>query len=280
MSDKKIPKQLTVVASYPLSPNMQRLEFSSEDMHYFSQDAAGQYVKLMFAPNGSTDLDLLKDDEQPVLRTYTLSAVEVLTQRLTIDFVKHGDGVNSPDLNANEALQLSQENGGYGHHFAERAQIGDVISVRGPGTIQAINLHNDWLLFVADLTAIAALSQVLKQVPVYARGHLVVELAAHADLPPWLTAKHLPPTLKLTVCLRGQGASLAETVQQLSWLDGQPSVWCACEFSDMKAIRHYVTDEHDVDRASCYFSSYWKEGVTEDGHKQIKLEDKAELGER
>lgn len=277
MSDKKIKKRLTVVATYPLSPNMQRLEFSTDDMHYFSQDSAGQYVKLMFTPAGSADLDLLKDDEQPVLRTYTLSAVDLLTQRLTIDFVKHGGCVNSPSLDADEILQLSQESGGHGHCFAERAQIGDVISVRGPGTIQAINLHSDWLLLVADLTAIAALSQVFKQVPVYARGHIVVELAAHADLPPWLTAKHLPPTLKLTVCLRGQGASLAETVQQLSRFSGQPSVWCACEFSDMKAIRHYVTDEHAVDRASCYFSSYWKEGVTEDGHKQVKLEDKAGL---
>lgn len=274
MSDKKLKKRLTVVASYLLSPNMRRLEFSTDDMHYFSQDSAGQYVKLMFTPAGSADLDLLKDDEQPVLRTYTLSAVDLLTQRLTIDFVKHGV---CGSLDADEVLQLSQENGGYGHCFAERAQIGDVISVRGPGTIQAINLHSDWLLLAVDLTAIAALSQVFKQVPVYARGHIVVELSSHADLPPWLTAKHLPAHLKLTVCLRGQGASLAETVQQLSRFSGQPSVWCACEFSDMKAIRHYVNQEYEVDRADCYFSSYWKEGVTEDGHKQVKQQDKAEL---
>ncbi|WP_198341866.1 siderophore-interacting protein [Oceanisphaera avium] len=271
MIDKKRKKRLTVEASYPLSSTMQRIEFSTDEMHYFSHESAGQYVKLMFTPAGDTDLALLKIDEQPVLRTYTLSAVDLGNKRLTIDFVKHSGGAH---LYTDESLQLSRASGGHGHYFAEHAAVGEVIFVRGPGTIQAIDLHREWLLLIADMTAIAALSQVLKQVPSNARGHLVVELASHLDMVPWLSAMDLPKDLTLTLCLRGQGASLAETVQQLSWLDGQPSVWCACEFSDMKAIRHYVTDLHQVARSDCYFSSYWKQGVTEDGHKGIKQQDK------
>lgn len=277
MNDKKIKKRLTIIASYPLSPNMQRIEFTTEDMHYFNQDAAGQYVKLMFTPAGSTDLALLADDEQPVLRTYTLSAVDLLNKRLTIDFVKHEGCVDSRSNNGEQTLQLCEQGGGHGHFFAERAQVGEVIFVRGPGTIQAINLHRDWLLLVADMTAIPALSQVIKQVPANALGHLVLELTSHADIPVLISAKNLPANLTLTVCVRGQGLSLANTVQQLNWLDGQPCVWCACEFSDMKAIRHYVTDQHQVARSDYYFSSYWKQGVTEDGHKLFKQQDKAEL---
>ncbi|MGO2457267.1 MAG: siderophore-interacting protein, partial [Vibrio casei] len=41
----------------------------------------------------------------------------------------------------------------------------------------------------------------------------------------------------------------------------------------MKAIRTYFNDNDAIQRSKSYFSSYWKQGVTEDGHKIIKRED-------
>ena len=273
MNTKKIKKQLTVAASYPLSTNMQRLEFTTDDMQYFSKDSAGQYVKLMFTPTGETDLELLNADEPPVLRTYTLREIDVLNKRLTIDFVKHVGGVSNTSNYAVADLRVTAHSGGHGHYFAERAQVGDVIYILGPGTLQSIDLNTDWVLLVADMTAIPALSVVLEDLSADAQGYVVLEVTSNADIP----ALTLPPKVVLTVCVRGQAASLAETVKQLSWLDGQPSVWCACEFSDMKAIRSYITHAHEVERAGCYFSSYWKEGVTEDGHKIFKQQDNEAL---
>lgn len=260
MNNKKITKQLTVTASHSLSPNMQRIEFTIADSHYFLADCAGQYVKLMFTPEGKTDLSLLGPAQEPVLRTYTIRDINVVTKRLVIDFVKHQRSIAA----------ITPELGGYGQHFAEQAKVGDHLYIRGPGSIQAVDLTTDWLLLVADMTSIPALSVMLDGLPEDAQGYVVLEVASVEDLPT-LT---LPPALTLVVCVRGQAGSLADRVRQLSWLAGQVSVWCACEFSDMKAIRSYVTHEHEVERAGCYFSSYWKEGVTEDGHKLVKQQDK------
>jgi NADPH-dependent ferric siderophore reductase len=41
----------------------------------------------------------------------------------------------------------------------------------------------------------------------------------------------------------------------------------------MRALRQYFRNEKEVDRENIYISSYWKKGVSEDGHKVIKRED-------
>ena len=267
MNTKKMPKQLKVVASYAISPHMQRLEFTTDDIQYFAADSAGQYLKLMFTPSGGTDLSLLGPDEVPILRTYTIRQIDVANKRLAIDFVKH-HVLAVPSL-------ISPATGGYGHYFAERAQVGDPIAVRGPGVIQPIDLNKDWLLLVADMTSLPALSVLIQTLPADARGFLVLEVLSTADIP----VLRLPANVELSPVVRGQGESLSARVARLPWLAGQPAVWCACEFSDMRAIRSYVTDEHELDRAGCYFSSYWKVGVTEDGHKVFKQQDKDSLAQ-
>ncbi|MCV5657286.1 siderophore-interacting protein, partial [Escherichia coli] len=64
--------------------------------------------------------------------------------------------------------------------------------------------------------------------------------------------------------------TLADSVHELEWLDGNASVWCACEFDSMRALRQYFRNEKEVDRENIYISSYWKLGVSEDGNKMIK----------
>lgn len=251
---------------------MQRLEFTTDDIHYFSADSAGQYVKLMFTPCGSTDLSLLAPEQKPVLRTYTIRAIDMVRQRLELNFVKHHILSTASSSTPNSP---TPERGGYGQYFAEHAKIGDIIEMRGPGAISSIDVNGAWLLLVADLTSLPALSVVMQTLPADARGHVVLEVLAAEDASVELLENiNLPANLQLTVSVRGQGKPLAQTVASLPWLAGLPAVWCACEFSDMKAIRSYVTGEHEVDRVGCYFSSYWKEGVTEDGHQAFKQQDK------
>ncbi|MGO1616371.1 MAG: siderophore-interacting protein [Oceanisphaera sp.] len=266
MNHKKLAKRLTVVASYSLSPNMQRVEFSIHDMRYFSPDSAGQYVKLMFTPQGSTDLSLLAPEQKPVLRTYTIRHIDIANKQLTIDFVKHQASASTRLVTD---TRTKQEQGGYGQHFAEHAIAGDTIDIRGPGAIKSINLSADWLLLIADMSSIPALSVVIQTLPVHARGFVVLEVLSMADVP----KLDLPTQMVLKVCVRGVAESLADAVMQLPRLAGQAAVWCACEFSDMKAIRRYL-GQYPLTEGGCYFSSYWKEGVTEDGHKLLKQQDK------
>jgi NADPH-dependent ferric siderophore reductase len=41
----------------------------------------------------------------------------------------------------------------------------------------------------------------------------------------------------------------------------------------MRALRQYFRNEKEVERGNIYISSYWKKGVSEEGHKVIKQQD-------
>ncbi len=68
---------------------------------------------------------------------------------------------------------------------------------------------------------------------------------------------------------------LLERIKALSWLDGTPAVWAACEFNSMRALRQYFK-EKDVSKDYLYISSYWKLDNSEDEHKIIKRQDAEE----
>ncbi|WP_295798323.1 SIP domain-containing protein [uncultured Microbulbifer sp.] len=55
--------------------------------------------------------------------------------------------------------------------------------------------------------------------------------------------------------------------------EGNPSVWCACEFTTMRHLRRYFRKEREVDAKLGYISSYWKHGLSEEQHKIVKRED-------
>lgn len=267
MKKNKQIQPLTVSNIYALTPHMQRIEFSCDNAELFPKSSAGQYIKLLFTPQGSTDLALLNDQEQPTLRTYTIQSVDSVTNKIIVDFVKH------------QSLQptavLSPTSGGYAQHFAQHAAIGDTIAMLGPNSTNSPSFSADWVLLVADLSSLAALNAQLSALPSHTKGHLVIELLSDADKSalPSLNEKEIT----LTLCIKGKTPSLAHTVQSLKPLPGTPSIWCACEFNDMKAIRRYLTDRYSLLREECYFSSYWKEGTTEDGHKIAKRADQEEF---
>lgn len=66
---------------------------------------------------------------------------------------------------------------------------------------------------------------------------------------------------------------LVERVRRLEWSDGNPSVWAACEFSGMRALRDYFRKERGLDASNLYISSCWKAGINEDSHQIAKRED-------
>ena len=68
-------------------------------------------------------------------------------------------------------------------------------------------------------------------------------------------------------------ATLPEVVASLSWYEGLPAVWIACEFSDMRNIRRWLKDEKKLPHEQLYISSYWKKGRSEDQHKKEKRHD-------
>jgi len=237
------PRLLQVLRSTTVTPNMLRVTLGGSGMSTFPADQDGAYIKLMFPPDG---------EGKDIVRTYTVRYQREL--EMDVDFVLHHDG-------------------GPAASWAQEAQPGDSILIGGPGPQKPLNPEADWYLVAGDMTALPAISVNLEQLPEQARGYAVLEVISEADIQPlkvpanveliWLVNPH-PGT---------QPELLVEHLQTLPWLDGRPSVWAACEFSGMRALRRYFREERQVERGDPYLSSYWKLGISEDQHKVVKQQD-------
>ncbi|TXR54382.1 siderophore-interacting protein [Reinekea thalattae] len=247
-----------VIKNQQLTPNMQRITLQGDCIGQFSEQDASGYIKLLFHPNGGTDLSLLADGERPILRTYTIRSVDLSNQSIDIDLVRH--------LSSDPADQ------GFASPWAMNAQVGDVINIRGPGTLKPFALDADWFFLVADMTALPACSVVASRLPEHAKGYVLVQVESEADQQPL----QLPPAME--VIWLTSADSLADTALSLPWLEGQASVWSACEFESMRQIRRYFRQQKQVPAENSYISSYWKKGANEEMHKQIKKQEAEQLG--
>jgi NADPH-dependent ferric siderophore reductase len=248
---KPIPKfhKVTVTATERITSNMQRITLQGEDIRHITAVDAGNYIKLMFNYQGGTDLSALAEGERPVMRTYTIRTVDTKNCAIEVDFVAHQSPDHEPGVAATWALQ---------------AKVGDTLNIGGPGKMQEMYIDADWYLMVADMTALPACSVKASQLPANANGYIVVSLMSDADK----QDLSVPPGME--VIWLGPEQPLVKTVKSLPWLEGDVSVWSACEFEDMRELRKYFRIEKQVARAHSYISSYWKRGVSEDRHKVIK----------
>lgn len=249
---KPAPKQVTVASTQTVTPNMQRIVLEGNELAAFPPECEGSYIKLLFSPSGNTELSELSEQDRPVMRTYTIRRFSPQSCQIEVDFVRH----TTNDLSC-----------GFAARWAMSAQVGDTINIVGPGTIQDMNVEADWFLLIADMTALPALSAKIQKLPENATGYAVIKVASEADIQPLNAPKGV------TIHWIFANADLAKTVKTLPWLAGEASVWCACEFDAMRTLRQYLRNDKQVERENIYISSYWKQGVTEDGHKVIKQQD-------
>ncbi|WP_027696085.1 siderophore-interacting protein [Vibrio litoralis] len=265
MKPNRKPKLATVVNTFELSANMQRVILQGEDFKPLQATDLGGYIKLMFHPEGHTDISNLREGERPVMRTYTISELDLDSGQIAVDFVIH-------EVDEKHKI-ISKEQGGYAIHWAMNAKVGDTISIGGPGNSQLIDLNAEQVFMVADMTAIPAITEKLNKLEQNAVGHVVVQLSSPQDSPNW----NLPVGMQLHTVIGHQPTELSDAVTQLSIDSQDVAIWCACEFTAMKAIRTHFNNQDAIQREKSYFSSYWKQGVTEDGHKVIKREDAESL---
>lgn len=234
---------LTLTAKEQRSQHLLRLWFSYENPKQYQSEQLGDYLKLVF-PNNS---------EKPLLRTFTVAEMAIPEQQIAIDFVVHGE-VSTP----------SPEQGGYAHSFAVTSRPGDMIKVLGPNTKQSIPYTEERTLFVADLTALPALNAILSRQQWQADVWLISADPAAAEL--------LPQSPQLDIHVFKDLAQLEQTYASDD-LQRFHGLWCAGEFQLMRYLRGCAKSQPQLHRDTTYFSSYWKQGVTEDGHKLIKRAD-------
>lgn len=253
MANRKY-RTLQVESSISLTPNMKRLVLSGDDLNDFPAGSESGYFKLLFTPDGEP-ISKVEDianmsPTKPIMRTYTIRAFKPETNELTVDFALHAD------------------NEGPASKWANNAKGGEQIVIAGPGPAKLAEHSADWFLFVGDMTSLPAISCNFELLPNTAKGHAVIEVTTALDIQDIA----LPNELKLTWVIKGK-ESLVDVVQSISWPQGVPYIWCACEFSTMKVLRKHFKANDRVTKDNMYISSYWKAGLDEEQHVVVKRQD-------
>jgi NADPH-dependent ferric siderophore reductase len=215
-----------------LTPRMIRIVFGGDDLAGF---AAGEftdhYVKLRIGER---------------TRTYTVREWD--GERLTIDFVVHGDeGVAGP--------------------WAAAAKPGDTLELRGPGGAYTPDPDADWHLMVGDPSVMPAISAALARVPEGRAVHVLIQAEPGDEQP-----LDSPGDLQVR-WLHGAGDELlTDAVRALEWPEGRVHAFVHGEASAVRSLRRYLLAERELPREAVSISGYWKRTRTEEGWREDKPE--------
>ncbi len=250
------PRLLTVLRSENVTPNMRRVILGAGDLTDFPENHESANFKLLLPRPGQRRIVLPPQtdtpaDQRPIVRTYTLRHYDSARGEVSVDFMMHRDH-------------------GPASEWAANARPGDQVGFAGPGTPKFVNFDADWFFFIGDMSALPAISANVERLPPQATGYAVLEVLDAADRQPlpfpagiqvrWV----INPTPELPATL------LADTVEKLPWLPGEPAVWIAGESGAVRAIRRYMKELRKVQRHQLYASGYWQIGMTEDVHQVEK----------
>ena len=248
MASRPPPPVLQLKARRQLSPNMLRLTLGGSGMADFPGDQAGGYVKLR--------LDDGAQGGKPVLRTYTIRAQR--PDAIDIDFVLH---------------RTSAGEVGPATEWAMGAAVGVGLPVGGPGPAKPLPPGHDFYIIAGDMTALPAIGVNLEALDRSARGMAFIEIQDPAD------AQEIaaPPGMDIHwLCNRSSGTQpdlLVDALRRADWPADRSYGWAACEFQSMRRLREYLRGASGMTSDRLYISSYWKSGLDEEAHKQIKRED-------
>lgn len=247
---RRTPRILSVKSAINLTPNMRRVTLQGEDLTSFPKNSEGAYIKLILShPDNGTS----------VMRTYTVSEQRPAENEIDVDFMLHSDNDSAAH--------------GIASHWSIHAQVGDKISIAGPGPAKFININADYFLLAADMTALPALTVNLKTLPKNAQGTVFIEVLSETDKQTLQKPENIKIIWVINDAPGSDATPLFHAVEQADLPAGQVAVWAACEFKTMKKIRRYLKIERGIEKSHLYVSSYWKKGITEEEHKLVKQRD-------
>ena len=246
--NRRAPKVLQVKSATNITPNMRRVTLHGKALSGFPKAAEGAYIKLLFNQAGN---------KKPVMRTYTVAEQRYEQNEIDVDFMLHNNtsdhGVAAP--------------------WSLKAQLGDDISIGGPGPAKFINTDGEYFLLAGDMTALPALAANLKRLPENAKGQVFIEVLSDEDQQSLVK----PDNVELHWVINNDPGSdespLFHAIAQAELPANKLATWVACEFKTMKKIRQYLKETCGVEKSHLYISSYWKRGDTEEEHKVAKQDD-------
>lgn len=253
-----IQETLTVKRKYHVTPGMLRIVLGGDGVSKFEGVQLGINNKIYIPPVGAAHIYFPSFENgawvyaagqpKPAIRTYTLRALDLDKGEMHLDFVVHGD--NGP-----------------ASAWAIRAVPGDILGVAMKAKTPALYPAADWYLLAGDQTALPVISVILETLPAHVTGVALIEVPGPAEeqviqtqadgmIISWLHNPH-----------PGTGTLLADMVQQVMLPDKTKQsrfIYAAAETASIKAIRHYLRKEQDVDSQELDAYAYWKYGASEE----------------
>ncbi|MGH8084913.1 MAG: siderophore-interacting protein [Lysobacter sp.] len=250
------PHWLQVVAVAERGPRMRRVRLAGAGLHDFPAGSEGAHIKLLF-PRANplpalSELGMAwpEPPPSPLVRTYTVAAVDPVAGWLDVDMVLHGHA-------------------GPGARWTAAARPGDRIGLIGPGGPPRWQPGADHFVLIGDPSSHALVCAVMAQLPQAARGEVLIEVVDQHDLQPLPTR----PGMRVHWCPReprseaptGLAAvGLLATLRALPWPPGTVSVTLAGESAVVVAAREFLVAQRGVSRRAMYAVPYWKATLDED----------------
>ncbi|WP_106476166.1 siderophore-interacting protein [Phytohalomonas tamaricis] len=258
---KQTPRMLEVVRSERITPHMQRITLSGEQLVNFPDDAHGAHIKVFLPrahqrepqlPTVGPDGPIWPDaNDKPITRTYTVRRFDPVSRELEVDFVVHGDE-------------------GPASRWATHAAPGDKIGLAGPGGPKPMLGEAQWYLLAGDMTALPAISALLEKMPADAHGQVFIEVSDEQECQPLAHPSGITVTwLYRRVTAPCESTLLLDAVSHLSWpADLATFAWIGGENSAVLALRDYVRRAHGLSKANLYAVPYWKDTYNEERYHQ------------
>lgn len=242
-------RDIEVVSVETLTPHMRRVVFGGEPLHGFYSAAPDDHVKLFFpnqdgqivrptiGPNGA-------EHEPGVayspMRDYTPRHFDAQTDRLTVDFVLHGDGPAAS--------------------WAAQAAPGQRIGAGGPRGSLIIADDFDTYAMIGDETALPAIGRWLDELPEGARAVAFIEIPDRHDRQPLSSRAEIDIHWLERNGIDGATSRLLEDALA-AWTApaGETFYWIATESDRARGMRITLT-ERGVPKDCLKATGYWKAG--------------------
>ena len=248
-----LPTALVVAEIHDISATMRRVRFAGTGVADYLRAPRIPNIKLLF-PHEGAPLELpgpgedhhysFAPGQRERVRTYTVRSFDKDASTLDIDFVRHGrDGLASS--------------------WVEDAAPGDSIGALGGGG--RLPAPCDWLLLVADDTALPAAAGILEQLPPDQQGLALLEVDGAEDHIPlsrpaglevrWLHRRGTHPATSDLLVEEALGIPLPASLEKVF-------VWASAESHVVRAVRQHVRSL-GVPRHNQLIIGYWHAGSAE-----------------
>ena len=246
-----------------LTPGMLRIVVSGDDLAGFPVGPfSDHYVKLVLPPAGAPyappfDPERIKAElpreQWPRMRTYTVRAWDPAANRLTLDFVVHGDeGLAGP--------------------WAAAAKPGDLLQLVGPGGGYTPDPGADWHLLVGDASVIPAIQASLPRIAPGVPVRVLLQVDGPQERQP--LEREDDPAVEVTWLhdpLHGAG-QLVEALRAMELPPGRVHAFVHGEAGAVREVRRHLVVERGVAREALSASGYWKLTRTDEDWRAEKAE--------